>query len=88
HAPETILIPLLEREEQAMRDARKNLEASKHQSETHDTRDAQATDAARADAGGTGSASDTDTDANSNTNAAEQPGEQPGEQTDDTTPKA
>ncbi|WP_422614343.1 phosphotransferase [Bifidobacterium thermophilum] len=28
HAPETILIPLLEREEQAMRDARRNLEAS------------------------------------------------------------
>ena len=67
-----------------MRDARKNLEASKHQSETHDTRDAQATDAAHADAGGIGSASDTDTDANGDTNATEQPGEQP----DDTTPKA
>ena len=88
HAPETILIPLLEREEQAMRDARKNLEASKRQSETHDTRDAQATDAAHAVAGGTGSASDTDTDANGDTNDADQPTEQPGEQPDDTTPKA
>lgn len=36
HAPETILIPLLEREERAMRDARENLEAASRQQRHRD----------------------------------------------------
>ena len=35
HAPETILIPLLEREERAMRDARESLEAAAHRQSQH-----------------------------------------------------